>query len=160
MMRTSSRSLSAMIQALALELASLILENLRQFVEEVMSTEIVNAVDGIQAKRVHVIFSQPVESVVDDPAADAVALGAIVVDRLAPGRVMGVGETGREFGEIVPFRTEVVVDHVHYDREAVMVAGVDQASSGRWARRMKIAEDTGWRRRIPSFGFRETLRPA
>ena len=76
MMRTSSRSLSAISQAWRLRLLRLILECLRQFVEDVASAEVVDAVDGIQAKRVHVIFGKPVQGVIDDEAADAVALRA------------------------------------------------------------------------------------
>ena len=111
---------------LALQTLSLVMERFRQFVENVAGPEIVDAVDGIQAKGVDVIFGEPVQGIVDDPAADAVALRPVKVDGLAPGRVMGIGEAGRELGKIVAFRTEVVVDHVHHDGEPLLMAGVDK----------------------------------
>src|SRR6202162_6383374 len=105
-----------------------------------MSTEIVNAVNGVKTKRIHVIFGQPVQGIVDHPAAHAIALRPIKVDGLAPGRVISIGETRSKLGKIIPFRTEVVVDNVHHHRESVSMAGVDKslqaggAAVGRWWR--------------------------
>ena len=79
---------------LALQALSLVMERFRQFVENMAGPEIVDAVDGIQAKSVDVILGEPVQGVVDDPTADAVALRPVKIDGLAPGGVMGVGETG------------------------------------------------------------------
>ena len=90
------------------------------------SAEVVDAVDGIQAKRVHVIFGKPVQGVIDDEAADAVALRSVKVDGLSPGRVMSVGETGSKLGKIISFGAEVVVNHVQHNRQSVLVAGIDK----------------------------------
>ena len=79
---------------LALEPVRLIAESIRQFVENVTSAEVVDAMDGVQAKRVDVIFSKPIQGVVDDEAANAVALGPVKIDRLSPGRMVGIGEAG------------------------------------------------------------------
>src|SRR5882672_11238717 len=91
-----------------------------------MSTEIVDAVDGIEAKGVDVIFGEPVKSVINDPAADAVTLGPVEVNGLAPGSEMGIGEAGSELREVIPLRAKMVVDHVHDDGEAVVMAGIHQ----------------------------------
>ena len=57
--------------------AGLSLESFRQFVEDVTGAEVVDAVDGVEAKRVDVIFGQPVQRVVDNEAANAVAPGPV-----------------------------------------------------------------------------------
>ncbi len=91
-----------------------------------ISAEIINAVDGVEAEGVHVIFGEPVKCIVDYPAAHSVAIGSIKVDGLAPWSLIGVSETGSVLRKIVPFRTEVVVHHIHDDGEAAGVAGVDK----------------------------------
>ena len=73
---------------LTLKAPRLFLECLRQFVEDVASAEIVDAVDGVQPKRVDVIFGEPVQRVVDDESAHAIALRTVKVDGLSPGRVV------------------------------------------------------------------------
>src|ERR1700730_1647352 len=109
---------------LAIKPACLILECLRQFLEDVTSAEVVNAMYGIQAKRIQVVFSKPIEGIVDDEAPDAVALRPVKVDRLSPGRVMGIREAGSKLGKIIALGTEMVVDHVQHDGEVETMAGV------------------------------------
>ena len=109
---------------LALKPACLILKCLPQFLQDVTGAEVVDAVYGIQAKRIHVVFSKPIEGIVDDEAPDAVALRPVKVDRLSPGRVMGIGEAGGKLGKIIAFGTEMVVDHVQHDREVETMTGV------------------------------------
>ena len=55
-----------------------------------------------------------------------IALGAVEIDGVAPGRVVAIGEIGAEVLEIVPLRAEMVVDHVEDHRQAVLMGGVDQ----------------------------------
>ena len=88
--------------------------------------EVVDAVNGVQAKGIDVVFGEPVQGVIDKKAADAIALRPIKVDRLSPGRVMGVSKAGSKLGKIISFRAEVVVNHVQYDRQPVLVAGIDK----------------------------------
>ena len=102
--------------SLAIQQLRLTLKGVRKFVEDVAGAEVVNAMDGVQAKRVNVVFGKPVQSVVDDEAANAVASGPVKIDRLSPGRVVGIGEAGGELGKIVSFGTEMVVDNVQHDR--------------------------------------------
>ncbi len=98
----------------------------RKFLQDVARAEVVDAMDGVEPEGVHVIFGQPVQGIVDDPAANTVTFRAVVVDGLAPGCVVGVGEAGTKFGQVVPFRPQMVIDHVEHDRQAVLVAGINQ----------------------------------
>ena len=43
---------------------------------------------------------------------------AVVVEAVAPGRAVPVGEVGAELGQVVSLRAEVVEDHVEADGEA------------------------------------------
>ena len=56
-----------------------------------------------------------------------VAAGPVDVQARSPGRRVAVGEVRTELAEVVPRRTEVVVDDVEDDADAPGVAGVDQA---------------------------------
>ena len=123
------------------------------------SAKVIDSVNGVQTKRVNVIFSQPVQGVVDDKAADAIALRPVKVDRFSPGRVMGIGEAGSKFGKIISFGAEVVIDHVEHDRHPVLMAGIDNFFKP-WDRRTTTEVRRGWRRRTPSFDFQGPLRPA
>jgi len=50
-----------------------------------------------------------------------------IVDRRTPGRVMPLGEEiGRDCVQVIPFRTEMVVDDVEQYRDAAFVAFIDQ----------------------------------
>src|SRR5689334_23425888 len=90
------------------------------------SAEVVDAMNGIQAKPVHVILGKPVQGIIDDEAADAVALLPVKVDGLSPRRVMSVGEAGGKLGKIISFGAEVVVNYVQHNRQSVLVAGIHQ----------------------------------
>src|SRR6185437_4052763 len=66
----------------------------------------------------------------------------VEVDGFAPRSVVGVSETGSKFGEVVAYRTEVVVDHVHDDCETVLMAGVHKLLQAGWTtvRRLRRIE--------------------
>ena len=60
-------------------------------------------------------------------SADLVGAGVVVVDRLAPGGVVPVGEVRAVGAEVVPVGPEVVVDHVENHADPGGVGGVDEA---------------------------------
>ena len=64
---------------LPLQTPGLILEFFRQLIEDMMSAEVVDAVDRVQAKGIDVQLGQPVERVVDEVAAHRFAVGVVMV---------------------------------------------------------------------------------
>ena len=70
------------------------------------------------------VFGKPVQRIVDHEPAHAIAIGSVKIDGLSPRGMMSIGEAGSEIRKIVSFWTEMVIDHVHYDREPVLMAGI------------------------------------
>jgi hypothetical protein len=95
--------------------------------------EIEDAVDGVQPQRIEMELGKPVQRVVDDEAADGVAAATVVVDRWSPRRAVGIGEVGTELGEVVSFRSEMVVDDVEHGSESAPVTSVDEPLKPRGA---------------------------
>ena len=89
--------------------------------------EVHDAVDRVEAQRVHVELPEPVEGVLPEIPAHLVAEGTVEVHGGPPRGAVPVAEVGAEVGKVVPLRPEVVVDHVQDDGQAAQVAGVDQA---------------------------------
>ena len=87
---------------------------------------VVDSLDRVEAQPVDVVLAQPVQGVVDEEAPHLVAVGAVEVQRVAPRRVMAVGEVRAVVGEVVPLRPEVVVDDVEDQGEPVRVARVGE----------------------------------
>jgi hypothetical protein len=85
---------------------------------------IADLVDGVEPQTVHAELREPVERVLDEEAPH----GALrVVDPGAPRRVPGGVEERRRVGvEVIPLRSEVVVDHVEKHHEPPRVRGVDK----------------------------------
>src|ERR1700722_20774775 len=88
--------------------------------------EIKDSMHGIQAQSVEVILLKPVERVVDEETADLIAGRAVKVDCLSPGTLIATGEVRTIFAEIVPFRSQMVVNNVEGYGESVLVSGIDQ----------------------------------
>ena len=93
-------------------------EGFGEFVEDVMGTEVVNAMNGIQANGVDVIFGEPVKSIVNKETPYAVALRSVEVQGCSPGRLVGTGETRGEIRQVTSFRPKVVVDDIQYNRQS------------------------------------------
>ena len=102
------------------------MKSVPKFRQNMADAEIENSVDSVQAQRVNVIFSQPIERVLDDKTADAVASCAVVVDRAPPGRPVLVGEIRTKFSQVVALRANVSVDNIENHREARLMAGVHE----------------------------------
>ena len=84
----------------------------------------------IDPQRIDMELVDPHESVLDEIAPHVIAVGTIEIHGLAPRRLVAVGEVGSEFAEVVPFRSEVVVDDIEDDGEIVGVRRVDQTLEG------------------------------
>ena len=86
----------------------------------------------VEAQPVDPVVARPQLGVADRPLAHAALR---VVDRVAPGRVVRVGEVRAERADRLAAGTEVVVDDVENDAEPVAVRGVDEAREARRGRR-------------------------
>src|SRR5579862_8540048 len=76
-----------------------------------------DAVNRIQPQGVDVIFSEPIERIFDEEAPHAIAARTVEVDGLAPGSSVAGSEIGTKLGEIIPFRSEVVINDIQHDCE-------------------------------------------
>src|ERR1700687_4407495 len=97
------------------------------------SAKIKDSMNRIEPERIDVIFGEPVKCIVDKEPPNAVAVGAVEIDRRTPRRSITVSKTGCVLTKIVSFRTQVVVDDVEYNGQALAMAGVDQLLESRGA---------------------------
>src|ERR1700722_19048754 len=94
--------------------------------------------DGVESKRVDMKIRNPLQRILNEVSANLIAAGTIEIDSLSPRCFVEVCEIGAEIRQVIPFRTEVVVDHVEHHRDTLSVARVDQRfySSGAAIRRL------------------------
>ena len=82
---------------------------------------------GIEPQPVEVKLVDPVSGVGDEELAHRTGVGAVEIDGVAPFVLVTVGEVGlREHAEVVPGRTEMVVDDVQDDADPERVRAVDE----------------------------------
>ncbi len=86
-----------------------------------------NGVDCVQTKPIDAIVAQPHQRVVAKESPDLVAVLVVEINRVAPGRAIVVGKVGTEFGDIAALGTQVIVNHVENDAEAMPVRRIDEA---------------------------------
>jgi len=67
-----------------------------------------------------------VPRVLQEKVAHVVAVRAVVIDRLAPGRLVAVREIRAEVAQVIPLGPQMVVDHVQDHGQPRGVAGVDE----------------------------------
>ena len=91
---------------------------------------VLDLVDGVQTQGVDVEVAQPAQGRVDDEGAYLLAAVVVVVDSLAPRRVVGGGEVGAEDAEVVARWAQVVVHDVEAHADTGVVGGVDEAHEG------------------------------
>src|SRR5581483_2704476 len=95
--------------------------------EKGLGVAINNAVNGIQAERVDVKSVDPLQGVLHEEVHNLVTLRSVEVEGLTPWSPVLIGEIRPEIGQVVPFRTQVVVDDVEHDGHPALVASVDYA---------------------------------
>src|SRR5579864_2764212 len=82
---------------------------------------------GVKTQAVEVIFLQPVKRVVNEKISDHATVGTVKVDRVSPWSAMAIGEKLRRISvQVVSFRTEVVVDHVEKNHQALGVSCLNE----------------------------------
>ncbi len=83
-------------------------------------------VDGVKAQGVDVEVTQPAQRVLDDERTDLFGPGGVEIDGWSPRGQVCLREVGAEPAEVVPARSEVVVDDVKADSEPATVARIDE----------------------------------
>jgi hypothetical protein len=99
-----------------------------QLGEDVERARVEDRVHRVEAQAVQVELPRPRARVLREVPADTRAVGAVEIHGGAPRRLIAVGEIRPVLGKVVPFGTEMVVDHVEDHRQAAGMAGVDEPS--------------------------------
>ena len=95
---------------------------------QVLGVGVLDRVHGVEPQAVDVEVAHPLLGRLQRPLADGVRVLVVVVDRLAPRRLVVRGEVGAErLQRLGAGGADVVVDDVEQHREALGVGGVDQA---------------------------------
>jgi len=111
---------------LPLKIRRLFMDHTGQLSQNVTGAEVVNAVNGIQSQRVHVILSNPIECIADEKMAHRLTIWTIVIDSITPRRPIAIREIGAEVSQIISFRAQMVVDDVQDHGKPRRMAGIDQ----------------------------------
>jgi hypothetical protein len=95
-------------------------------IQYVLSAEIEDSVDGIDPETIHMIFGHPVKSILNDESPDLITPRPIKVDSRTPWRLVAVSKIRCVITEIVSLRSQMVVNDVEKDGQAVPVAGISE----------------------------------
>ena len=109
---------------LAMQFCGSLVAGFAQFLQERARGWVDDGVNRVQAQTIDVEVGDPLQGVLDEVAADLVGMLLLEIQGGAPGCFVPVGEIESEIGRVVPFRAEMVVDHVEHDAHALGVAGV------------------------------------
>ena len=100
---------------------------LGEFVNDVWTAVVLDGVDRVEAQSVEVKSADPVFRVLDDEVPNRARVGPVEIDCIAPRRPMAVGEEVRRIArEVIPLRSEMIVDHVEQHRYAALVRRFDE----------------------------------
>src|SRR5260370_10763175 len=89
--------------------------------------------DGVEPQRIDMELSNPLQRVFDEIAANVITLRAIEIDRLAPRSPIQIGKIRGKILQIIPLRTQMVVNDVEHYRSSFLVASVYESLQGRGA---------------------------
>ena len=103
-------------------------DSLANLGEDVRRRCIVYVLGRVEPQPIEVKLVDPIPGIGHDEVADTVALFSVVIDRGSPLRPSS-GQIGRrELGQIVPVRTQMVVDDVQNDTDPEGVRAVDECA--------------------------------
>lgn len=78
----------------------------------------------VQAQAVKMELLDPVQRVADDKLPNRLGILTVIIDAGTPGRLVAVSEEGgRVAGQVIPSGSEMVVDDVQKDGDAMRVGG-------------------------------------
>src|SRR4051794_34302019 len=80
----------------------------------------------VEPKTIDVVLTDPVESVLHEMPTHLLATNIVVVDAVAPRSLVVVGEVRTKEAKVIPFRAEMVVNHVEHHGEAALVSRIDE----------------------------------
>src|SRR6267143_5892330 len=83
--------------------------------EEWEGTRIEDSMNSVQSKSVDVKLLQPVHRILDEEVANFITVRAIEVQSRSPGRAITVRKIGAVVAKVIPFRSQMVVNHVQRD---------------------------------------------
>src|SRR5438132_8533686 len=89
----------------------------RYLEQYVPGREIEDPVDRVQAQPIEMVLPDPVQCVVHDEPAHLVAPPVVVVDCGSPRGLVLLREIWAKLPEVVPFRSEVLVDDIEQYRQ-------------------------------------------
>ena len=99
----------------------------REFVQDVLGAVVEYGLHRVQPEPIHMELLDPVDGVLDEEFPHGLRVRTVEVDGAAPWRVVPVGkELRRVVQDVVRSRAEMVVDDIEHDRDATLVALVDQ----------------------------------
>src|SRR5580704_12623976 len=111
----------------AIELLRHFLDVYGHFLNKGPGRDIQNGVDRIEPQSVDMKFIDPHPRVIQKITANRIAVRPFKIDCVTPGSLVVAGEVRPKVGGVIPFWTEMVVDHVEHDRDSYPMAGIDQA---------------------------------
>src|SRR5271170_4384534 len=102
-------------------------DRIRQFCENVRHRVVDNGVNRVQPETIEMIFSQPVERIVDEEITDHSAFWTIEVDAVSPRRGVSIGkELWRVRPEVISLGAKMVVDHIQQNHDAALMSALNQ----------------------------------
>src|SRR5216684_3211508 len=110
----------------AIELGGPLLDGRYKFLEERLRRMVDDRVNSIEAESVYMEVCDPVQCILDEEAADFVAFRAVKVESRTPWCAIPVSKIGAELPKIIAFRAQMVIDHIKYDGDALLVTGLDE----------------------------------
>src|SRR5580692_8882046 len=102
-------------------------DSICQFLENVWRGIVDDGVNRVQTKSVEIIFSQPVQRIVDEEITDDPAVWTIEIDTVSPGSTVPIGkELWRVGPKIISFRAEVVVNDIQQNHHSALMGALNQ----------------------------------
>ena len=115
----------------------------------------------VQSQSIEMIFSKPIEGVLNKEVAHRSALRAIEVDAVSPGSSVAVGEKlGSVSVKIISFRTKMVINNVEQNHHSALVGALNQLFKILGAAVACCRVRTEKLHRSPNFVRRENQLPA
>src|SRR5687768_16853965 len=109
------------------ELCQECVELARELFQNMQRRVVEDRMHRVEPEPIDVEIAQPIQGIVADEAPYLIAASPVVVDGLAPGRAVTLGEVGCVLSQVVPRRAKVVVDDVEDQRQAAGVTSVDES---------------------------------